>query len=361
MIKRFLALAGMGLTGFATPVTAQTCGGTYTVGQGDSLSVIADALYKDAGKWTAIHQTNIGAIGADPDAIGVGQQLSISCIDGLPVGLDSAPILPVRATVSPVQAPLQASVAGPPNQKIRIVTGDDFAPFTDRSLENGGLLADVVTVAMQAVVPDGGFGIHWINDWAAHLDPILSENMADMSFPWGRPDCVGDPRQDRCVSYLFSDPMFEYLVPLFVDKDRPVIFAEDADIEGRTLCRPAGLPTDMLDQSGRNWLRDGKVTLVTPRTVAGCFERLVAGDVDAVVINEFTGRAAIKELGLRARVDVVKGRPVSITGLHVMIAKAHPNADALLKTVNDGLGRIQASGQYQAIVNAHMSRIWAEF
>jgi polar amino acid transport system substrate-binding protein len=356
-MKRFLAAVATGIAISAVPAGAQTCGGTYTVAPGDSLSLISDVLYKDAGKWTAIHQANIGAIGEDPNAIGVGQQLSISCIGGLPTNLTNAAPVVVSAAATRPQRPAAAASSS----KIRVVTGDDFAPFSDRSLENGGLLADVVTVALSAAVPEGGFGVHWVNDWSAHLDPLLKQNMADMSFPWGRPDCAGDLGQQRCTDYLYSEPMFEYLVLLFVNKDRPVIFAEDADIEGRTLCRPAGFSTDMLDQNGRNWVRGGKVTLKTPRTVAACFQMLVAGEVDAVVINEFTGRAAIKDLGLGAGVDVVQGRPISITGLHVVIAKDNAQADDLLQTVNTGLARIQASGQYQSIVNVHMSRIWAEF
>ncbi len=43
------------VTLFATPAIAATCGGTYTVKRGDSLSLIADALYKNAGMWTVIH------------------------------------------------------------------------------------------------------------------------------------------------------------------------------------------------------------------------------------------------------------------------------------------------------------------
>lgn len=356
-MKRFWTTVGCALLGLSAPAYAQSCGGTYVVAPGDSLSVIADRLYKDAGKWTAIHQANISAIGENPNAIGVGQDLAINCIGGLPTGLDGA--IPVAQAVAtpPTPQPRRTSA----QSKITLITGDDFAPFTDRSLENGGLLADVVNVAMQSAVGDDGYGIHWINDWSAHLAPMLTEDMADMSFPWARPDCEGDPEQARCVDFHFSDPMFEYLILFFVDKDRPVVFAQDADIEGRTLCRPAGYLTHMLDQNGRNWVRDNKVTLETPRTVADCFEMLVDGQVDAVVVNEFTGRAAVKELGMQDRVDVVQGRPVSITGLHVLISKDNPNADALLETVNSGLQRIQGSGQYQAIVNTHMSRIWADF
>lgn len=356
-MKRFLGMAAIFAAGFALPVAAQSCGGTYTVAPGDSLSVIADSLYKDAGKWTAIHQANIGEIGENPNAIGVGQRLSISCIDGLPVGLSAAapaavPAAPARVATAPTAAGLS---------RIKLITGDDFAPFTDRTLENGGLLAEVMDVAMQAAAPDNGYGVFWINDWSAHLDPMLTNDMADMTFPWARPNCEETPDLQRCVDYHYSQALFEYLILLFVDKTRPVVFAEDADIEGRTLCRPSGYTLHMLDQNGRNWLRDDKVTLKQPRTVAECFEMLVAGNVDAVVLNEFTGRTALKDLNLKDQVDVVQGRPVSVAGLHVIISKTNPDAQTLLATVNSGLDRIKASGQYQDIVNSHMTRIWAGF
>ncbi|WP_420011088.1 peptidoglycan-binding protein LysM [Tateyamaria sp.] len=254
-MKRFWTALGLAVLGTSTPALAQSCGGTYVVAPGDSLSVIADTLYKDAGKWTAIHQANITAIGENPNAIGVGQSLSINCIDGLPTGLDGAPLV-IRATARAPEPRRTASQA-----KIKLITGDDFAPFTDRGLENGGLLADVVNVAMQAATGADGYDIHWINDWSAHLTPLLTEEMADMSFPWARPDCEGEPDQDRCVNFHYSKPMFEYLILLFVDKDRPVVFAQDSDLEGRTLCRPEAYTTHMLDQNGRNWVRDGKVTL----------------------------------------------------------------------------------------------------
>ncbi|WP_342742344.1 hypothetical protein [Roseovarius marisflavi] len=68
----FLALVGLGLTG---EVAAQTCGGLYAVKRGDSLSLIADSQYKDAGKWTAVHSINIDQIGQNPNDIRVGMTL----------------------------------------------------------------------------------------------------------------------------------------------------------------------------------------------------------------------------------------------------------------------------------------------
>lgn len=185
--------------------------------------------------------------------------------------------------------------------------------------------------------------------------------MMDMAFPWYKPDCAGSPDSYRCANFHFSDPMFEMLILLFVEKTRPIPFARDSDIEGRTLCRPAGYFTHDLDRADRRWITDGKINLKQPQTVKECFDLLVSGDVDAVAMNEFTGRAAMKDLGLKDQVEVVQGRPLSIEGLHVLVHKEHPSADALLSTINGGLDAIKLSGAYQQVIDRHMSKIWADF
>ena len=355
-MKRFLGAAALALTAMATTAVAQGCGGTYTVERGDSLSLIADRHYKNAGLWTEVHRNNLSVIGENPDALRIGMDLRLGCINGLPVGL---------ATTAPVTAAVQTTATAPTRrrleQSINIVTAGDFAPFTDQALENEGLITDVVRTAMQSSQSADNYSVHWVNDWSSHLDPLMTNAMMDMAFPWYKPDCAGSPDNYRCTNFHFSDPMFEMLILLFVDKSRPVPFAQDSDIEGRTLCRPAGYFTHDLDRADRRWITDGKITLKQPQTVKGCFDMLVAGEVDAVAMNEFTGRAAIKELGLKDQVEVVQGRPVSIEGLHVLVHKDHPNADALLSTINGGLDAIKLSGAYQQVIDRHMSNIWAEF
>ena len=207
---------------------------------------------------------------------------------------------------------------------------------------------------------EGGYDVHWVNDWSAHLDPLLSNAMLDMGFPWSQPDCAANPDQYRCANFNFSDPMFEMLVLLFTDRSRPIRFQQDSDIIGKTLCRPKGYYTHDLDKNGRNWLADGKISLTQPVSVADCFELLSEGTVDAVALNEFTGRKAIKDLDMGSRVDIVQTRPLSIEGLHVVVSKSHPDSDLLLETINSGLTEIKQNGTYQQIIDAHMSKIWSE-
>lgn len=358
-MKRFLGGAVLALALSAVSASAQSCGGIYTVERGDSLSLIADRQYKNVSTWTEVHRNNLSVIGEDPNALRIGMQLRLGCIDGLPVGLEGGvAATPVAAAATPAATPATRRKL---EQTVNLVTAGDFAPFTDKSLENEGLITDVVNTAMRQSAVGDAYRVHWVNDWSSHLDPLMTAAMMDMAFPWYKPDCAGSPDNYRCANFHFSDPMFEMLILLFVDKTRPVPFAQDADIEGKTLCRPAGYFTHDLDRADRRWISDGKITLKQPTTVAACFEMLVAGEVDAVAMNEFTGRAAIKSLNLKDQVEVVQGRPISIEGLHVLVHKDHPEADALLSTINGGLDAIKASGAYQQVIDRHMTKIWADF
>lgn len=359
-MKNTIAAIALGLFGLtAGAAAADTCGGVYTVQPGDSLSVIADKLYKDAGKWSAIHNRNIAAIGPKPGSIRVGMKLSLACLEGLPLGLPggkeisaSAPVAAVPVTV----APGNATVRG----KINLLTGDDYAPFTSKASHNGGLITDVVNAAMAKASPAEGHAIHWVNDWASHFDPLLSNALLDLGFPWYKPDCATMPDSYRCQNFHFSEPMFETLMLLFAHNDRPFTFENDSDMEGKTLCRPTGYLTFDLDERGRRWIADKKITLKQPHKVKDCFDMVAAGEADAVAINEFTGRSVMKEHGLEDQFSILP-QPVAVLGIYVVVHKTHPRADELLAVVNKGLRGIQEDGSYQAIVEDHMARIWAGF
>ncbi|MEM8591663.1 MAG: transporter substrate-binding domain-containing protein [Pseudomonadota bacterium] len=357
----FLAALLVGLSGaaFSTSVAAQSCGGVYAVERGDSLSAIADELYKDAGKWSAVYQANISTIGSDPQRITVGMTLNLTCIDGLPVGLEGGlDVEQVTSVSAPLQIPLgNASV----RDKINLLTADDYKPFTDRSLPGGGMYTEIVQKTMEAAGPDKGFAIHWVNDWSSHHEPLLSNALLDLGFPWFKPDCEADPATYRCANLVFSDPVFEVLTLMFVNTANPVAFTQEEDILGKTVCRPAGYSTFIFDHEGRNWLADGKIQLEMPASIDDCFEGLVEGAYDAVVLNEFTGREKINSLELTGQVDVAAGLPIAIDGLHIIAHKSHPDAVELMAMVNEGLAEIKENGEYQRVIDEHMTRIWASF
>lgn len=341
------AVLSLAVSTFAQPAQAQECegeyGGEYTVRGGDFLIKIARRVYDDGNKWSLIYGVNTEVIGDDPDLIQIGDIFRIPCI-GKVDSVGSA----------------GGSTEVDDEDDIRLLTADDYRPFTDRDLPRDGLITQIVDEAFAATGEGEDYGIAWINDWSAHLDPLLLEAQYDMGFPWLQPDCAATPDSLRCAEFLFSEPMFEMLVLLFTDQSRPIAFTRDSDIHGRTLCRPAGYYTHDLDKDGRNWLRDGRVELLQPGSVAECFELLLAGDVDAVAVNEFTGRTALKDIGITDEIKIVDARPLSIEGLHVIVARSHPRAEELIERVNTGLEELQDTGEYNRIVDQHLGRFWAE-
>lgn len=355
--KKMAVLAvAIGLSNSA--VQAETCGGSYTIQSGDSLSKIASDLYQNKDKWSVIYNSNIDTIGANPGMIRVGTSLHMTCIDGLPTGLSGGTDVSAKPEAAPI-----VTIAGTAatRKKITFLYADDYKPFMDRSLPNGGLLTEVVQQAMEAADPEEGFSLIWVNDNDAHLEPLISNALLDFGVGWFKPDCEANPDAYRCKNFDFTDSTFEVLILLFTNKANPITFNNDSDIVGKTLCRPSGYFTHDLDKNGRNWMLEGKITLKTPDTVKGCFDLLAEGKVDAVAINEFTGREALKDLGLKDHVIAIDTRPLSIEGQHLLIHKSHPRGQELLAEFNKGLKMIKETGEYQRIIDEHMTRIWSDF
>jgi polar amino acid transport system substrate-binding protein len=112
-----------------------------------------------------------------------------------------------------------------------------------------------------------------------------------------------------------------------------------------------------LDKDGRNWLKNGKITLMQPPTVEECFRLLDQGAVDAIITPELTGQAVASAMGMGDRVHAAN-RPLNIETLHVIISKTHPHARTVLYYVNTSLQRLRDSGSYDAIVTKHLELFW---
>ena len=195
-------------------------------------------------------------------------------------------------------------------KQIQFLTADGYTPFTDRTLPNGGLITQIVSSSMNLIKKQSGgafsYNVSWVNDWAAHLNPLLITRAFDAGFPWLKPDCahIAELSQDaryRCQKFFFSDPLFEVFTVLFVRADSPITFAKDDEIAGKSLCLPVGQSTHELDKGGRNWVKENKITLLRPQNVEECFRLLNSGAVNAVVTPDLTGKSVAAALGLATK------------------------------------------------------------
>lgn len=372
---------GLATLGFAAVVAgilrpgtvgAQTCGTEHTVKEGETLAQIAARVYGNPTQWTVIFYANQDRLGGNISLLVPGLSLRLPCIGGTQA--PAAAVTPAAPAVGP--SPATASQTAPPAEstfiissllnRVEFLTADGFAPYTGRALEGGGMLTHVISSAMGLIKDDSkgrfDFGISWVNDWAAHLNPLLLTRAFDVGFPWARPDCEGSTNLDqssqfRCQRFFFSEPLYEVLTGLFVRNNSKVRSLKREEISGMTLCRPAGYPIHELDKDGRNWVKDGIVTLMRPPSVDECFRLLDTGAVDGVVEAELAGRASITSLGLGGKVRMID-QPVALTTYHVLISKSHPHARTILYYINASLEKLRERGEYDRIIERHLGRFW---
>ncbi len=362
-------LLSVALGAHGQPAQAQTCGSDYTIKEGESLADVATRVYGNSAQWPLIFYANQDRMGANASMLVPGLSIRVPCMGGKASAGAAAPAVAVAPPVETPAAPAFSSgdiELSSVVRQIQFLTADGYTPFTDRTLSNGGMITNIVTASMNMIKEQSGgtfgYNVSWVNDWAAHLNPLLITRAFDAGFPWLKPDCahMADLSQDaryRCQKFFFSDPLFEVFTVLFVKSDSPITFAKDDEIVGKTLCLPVGQSTHELDKNGRNWVKDNKVTLLRPQNVEECFKLLNSGAVNAVVTPDLTGKSVAAALGLADKVKALS-RPVAIGTLHVIVPKSHPHASTMLYYINTAVGKLRDSGEYDKIVDSHMSRFW---
>jgi polar amino acid transport system substrate-binding protein len=338
---------------------AQTCGREYTLKEGDNLADIARSAYGSPSQWTVLFHANQNKLGPNGSFFAPGMAITIPCIQE-----EQRTQTPTLSTIGP-KASDQFEIS-PILKRIEFLTADNFAPYTDRSLPQGGLTTALITAGMTLIKEQAkgkfDFRINWVNDWAAHLDPLLATKTFDAGFPWSRPDCEHPDELDgngklRCNRFLFSDPIYENVTPVFVKKDSLITFNRDEEILGKNVCRPRGHFTYLFEKNGRHWLRDKKIVLIQPQAVEDCFRLLRDGSVDAIVVSDFVGRAALASLSMQSQVRIAQ-RPMSIDTFHVIVPKTHPNALSILYYVNSSLAKLHDSGDFDKIADQQILAFW---
>jgi polar amino acid transport system substrate-binding protein len=359
---RIVAIALLlGLSGLAGRAGAQTCGADYTVKEGESLADIAARVYGSSSQWTLIFYANQDRMGANASLLVPGLSIRIPCLGGQQSATPSpAPTSP-SSPAGPGEMELSSVV-----RRIEFLTADGLTPFTDRSLPSGGMITQIVTTAMDLIKEQSqgsfAYNVSWVNDWAAHLNPLLITRAFDSGFPWLKPDCskpteLSQDAKYRCQKFFFSDPLYEVFTVLFVKSNSPIAFAKDDEIIGKTLCQPIGYSTYELDKGGRNWVKENKVILLRPQSVEECFRLLDSGSVNAVVAPDLTGKAVTASLGLGDKIKALQ-RPLGIGTLHLIVPKTHPHASTVLYYINTSIAKLRESGEYDKIVDSHLSHFW---
>lgn len=367
-LSRTFLIGSTALLLCGTAARAQEACTTYKVQAGDNLRYIARTAYGDADLYRVIYDANVATIGEKADLIEIGTELVLPCAEATstaepataPAAAPAAAVAaPEPAATETAAATATPTVAAAPTVKpIGFVTGNGYAPFADETLPGGGMMTQLVEMAVFRADPGIPYNLTFINDWQAHLDALLPSGAYDLSFPWIRPNCeapetLSPGDQARCNDFVFSGPFYEIVDGFFAMRDSGLGAATKyTEFEGKRICRPEGFTTGVLDAVG---LTAATITLTRPVEATDCFRALAAGEVDLVSIDAEVGDSALAELGLTAKVEQ-NPHLMTLLSLHVIAHKSNQRAVDMIGQLDAGLIEMYESGEWYDIVSSALAQ-----
>lgn len=353
-INRFTSTIAV-LIAAASSAQAQSiqCGQKYTVQAGDYLTRIAGAAYGDTSKFTFIYSANSETIGPNPGQILVGQRLMIPCLDApLQGSTANASAITNKDTTEAIPAP-----SG--ERPVRILTASGWAPFLDEEQEQGGMLTEIVNLAMENSDGKPAYKIDFINDDGAHLNPLLVDHAYDLSIGWSRPDCddaasLKDESLFRCNNLIYSDPIFEDVDGFYNLTTAPALTTYE-ELRGKSICRPEGYSISSLEKEG---MAEPAVTIVRADTVNDCVAMVVEGKAEVALVSATAVDPYISSLP-DPNILRLNEALNDVDILYTVTAKTNPRAEEIISEVNSGLRNIKDSGVWFETVRRHMTEFRA--
>ncbi len=221
-------------------------------------------------------------------------------------------------------------------ETMRLVTGDDYAPFTGRQLSGGGLLTQVVKAALAQVKVNAE--LEW-QPWNRGMQMTL-KGQYDATFPY-----VFTVERGR--DYLYSEPLAVIQQHLFSRAGEVYEVSNLAALTGKRLCYPLGwqLPT-AIDRL----IEQGLLTRHSPPGMPQCARLLLLNRDDVFVADSVIGSDALRQAGAKPSQFQRSQSTFPSTSLHLLVSRQHPQAEKLIGVFNRGLALLRENKQYEQLV-----------
>jgi polar amino acid transport system substrate-binding protein len=226
-------------------------------------------------------------------------------------------------------------------QPVVLVSGNDYAPYADSRLAEGGMVTELVKAAFahaqRAVV------MEW-KPWARGMEEAKQGKFAG-TFPYLR-------NAEREKDFLYSDEVVSVRSTAFVKAGNTRLdFSNIVSLAGTTYCLPVGwAPTPKLAEM----VASGHIKVTTPDSISSCAKMVAFGRADYFVYGDIQVAHGIKDRELPAgSIAIVESEPLALTPLYFLASKTAPGSAQLIESFNEGLKAIRKNGLYGKIVKAH--------
>ncbi|KJV10538.1 hypothetical protein VZ95_04180 [Elstera litoralis] len=164
--------------------------------------------------------------------------------------------------------PVKASAA------LELITGNDYVPYTDQRLPEGGFASEMVREIMQ----DMGITITLrFLPWKRGFE-LTEAGDAMATFPYA-------PSIDRAKVMIYSESLFALKSRVFYNKEHPFVYKNVDSLKGKSFCNPRGY---VIYDEIREPLLRGDIKIEEPSDMGSCARILAAGRVNFIITDTFT-------------------------------------------------------------------------
>lgn len=236
---------------------------------------------------------------------------------------------------------IKSAIASEP---LQLVTGNEYKPFTDQSLPEGGLSTLIVKKAFanQGMDTEISF-MPWSRGYESTKNGLYVA-----TFPYVK-------RAEREQDFLYSHPINSITQLVYTQKGSALDIQSAADLAGHSTCVPRGYS---LTASVNSLIDAGKVQSMSAPDSEQCFLMLKYGRVDFLTFNQFVGwSAAISSVGDNARMEFkTLSTPLETETLHLIISRSLRGAEALLDSFNKGLEVLKENHQLETFEKRYINQ-----
>jgi polar amino acid transport system substrate-binding protein len=225
---------------------------------------------------------------------------------------------------------------------LRLVTGDDYAPFTGKALPAGGMLTQVVRAALQRSSIDSS--LDW-QPWKRGYMKTLRGDY-DATFPY-----VHTPQREEV--FLYSEPLFVAEQHIFSRAGQVIEINDVRSMQGLRLCYPLGWqPPPIIQQL----LDDGQLRRHSPTGLNECARLLLMDRDDFFISDRRLGETALQLTGVPLEQFRRSDSAINSSTLHLIVPRSHPQAAVIIAQFNQGLAQLRASGDYQRLLERNLQQ-----
>lgn len=330
-INRKIAVSLVFLAFGAIDAEDVAAGQPYVVEAGDSLSSIAYKFYRDQYKWRLILDANRDKVSADGALVQVGTVLDVPDVGETQPRVNQSEATRVDTATGRIE--------------IDLVTGNDFKPYADETLPEGGMITEIVVTAFR----DLGYEplVDFLN-WPSGYD-LTKRGKFAATWAWA-------PTAEREADFLYSDSLAEDLTFVYWHVDRPKEFGQLDDIKGHRVCRAVDYYTEFID----HLIESGDIEFTQPKDINECWRGLADGSFDFVIQAEFASAAQHAELGLTDEI-VRSDAVVSTQSYHAIFPRSISESEELRDDFNRALQKMEETGALNQIVERHLKTFFENF